>query len=123
MFGDHRIGRPEERLGGRKVGTLADITQDRERITMPAGEAETFDWRALKMRQELLIRPSQRLAKGRMWTRGEMGFTSHHGPLIPRADVEAIITAEHPIAKGFAVFDGDGALVLDGQVSQALAGI
>ena len=62
MFRDHRIGRPEERLGGRKVGTLADITQDRERITMPAGEAETFDWRPLKMRQELLVRPSQRLA-------------------------------------------------------------
>ena len=70
MFGDHRIGRPEERLGGRKVGTLADITQDRERITMPAGEPKTFDRRALEMRQELLIRPGQRLAKGRMWTRG-----------------------------------------------------
>ena len=90
---------------------------------MPAGEAETFDWRALEMRQELLIRPGQRLAKGRMRTRGEMGFTSRHGPLVPRADVEAIITAEHPIAEGFAVFDGDGPLVLDGQVSQALAGI
>ena len=54
MFRDHRIGRPEERLGGREVGTLADITQDRERITMPAGEPKTFDRRALEMRQELL---------------------------------------------------------------------
>jgi hypothetical protein len=123
VFRDQRIGGPEERLGGGKVGTLPDVTQDRERVAAPAGKSEAFDRSSLKVREELLVRPGQRLTKRRMRARGEMGFTGGDGPLIPRADIEAVVAAEHTIAEGFAVFDGDGALVLDGEVRQALAGI
>ena len=58
-----------------------------------------------------------------MRTRGEVGFAGGDGPLVPRADVEAVIAAEDAVAEGFAILDRDGALVLDGQVGEALARI
>ena len=56
-----------------------------------------------------------------MGPRGEASLTRRDGPLVPRADIEAVVAAEDAVAEGFAVFDGNGALVLDGQVGEALA--
>ena len=75
------------------------------------------------MGEELLVRPGQRLAQRRVRTRGEMGFAGGDRPLVPRTDVEAVVAPEDAVAEGFAVLDGDGPLVLDGQVGEALARI
>lgn len=52
----------------------------------------------------------------------EGGFAGDLGEAVPRAGVEAVITAVDAVADGASEFKGDGAFVLDGEVGDAAGG-
>lgn len=123
VFGDEGVGIGGGLLEGGEVFARTDIAEDDGDIAEPAGPFEAANGGAGEGQVELLVIHGEAIAEFGIGARGEGGLAGLAGPFIPWADIEAIVAAEEVVADESAVLERNGALVLDGEVADALAGV
>src|SRR5574343_1980227 len=106
-------------------GCWRGITQSHRDIALPAFVADPPDGAAFETTHKRCFVPCKKFEQRRsveLMSGCEVGIALGRES-VPGANQLAVVTAVDAVAHGFAEFDGNAALMLDGQVADAATGV
>ena len=126
VFGDEGVGVLGGAGEGGEVVGGADVAEGDADVAEEGGEFDAADGAEAEEGGEGGGVEGEEMAEGPLvdeGSGGEGGFAGGLGEAVPGASGEAVVAAVDAIAEGLAKFEGDGALVFDGEVGEAAAGV